>query len=86
MFWNAAHSPLDFTHSQLKGYLGLIFKKNYPFLEDVNQCFKVLLKNNNQKISEHSITSGFGSHYDEAAQTWFANYMFDYLNEKSLIS
>ena len=86
LFWNAAHSPLDFTHQQLQGYLGLIFKKNFPFLQDVNKCFTVLLKNNNQNISQHSMASGFGSHYDEDAQLWFANYMYNYLNDNSLIT
>ena len=86
LFWNAAHSPLDFNDSQLKGYAGLILKKNFPFLQDVNEVFTVLLKNNNQNISEHSIASGFGSHYDEAGHQWFANYMFNYLNKNSLIT
>ena len=86
LFWNAAHSPLDFDHSQHKGYLGLIFKDNFPFLQEVNQCFTVLLKNNNQKISTHSVASGFASHYDEDGHRWFANYIFNYLTEKSLIA
>lgn len=86
LFWNAAHSPLDFTHNQLKGYAGLLLKKNFPFLQEVNQCFTVLLRNNNQKISEHSNLSGFASHYDEDGLKWFANYLFDYLQENSLIT
>ncbi len=86
LFWNASHSPLDFTHPHLKGYSGLIFKKNFPFLQEVNQCFTVLLRNNNQKISEYSKLSGFASHYDEDALKWFANYIFDYLKENSLIT
>ena len=86
LFWNAAHSPLDFKHHQLEGYSALIFKKNFPFLQEVNQCFTVLLKNNNQNISEHSITSGFGSHYDETGHKWFAKHMFNYLNKNSLIT
>ena len=86
LFWNAAHSPLDFTHPELQGYLGIIFKKYFPFLQDVNQCFTVLLRNNNQNISEHSMASGFGSHYDEDGHKWFADYMFNYLNQNSFIS
>ena len=86
LFWNAAHSPLDFKHPELEGYTALIFKKNFPFLQDVNQCFTVLLRNNNQKISEHSMASGFGSHYDEEGNKWFANYLFNYMNQNSLIS
>tara|TARA_Y100000389_G_scaffold201172_1_gene243205 strand:+ start:610 stop:1365 length:756 start_codon:yes stop_codon:yes gene_type:complete len=85
LFWNAAHSPLDFTDPELKGYLGLVFKKNFPFLQDVNECFTVLLRNNNQNISEHSMASGFGSHYDEEALKWFANYLHKYIKSNNLL-
>ena len=86
LFWNAAHSPVDFNDNHLKGYSGLIFKKNYPFIQDVNQSFTVLMENNNQKISEHSMASGFSSHYDEKAQVWFANYLYEYINSHTLLS
>ena len=44
------------------------------------------MKNNNQKISEHSMASGFSSHYDEKAQVWFANYLYEYINSHTLLS
>ena len=44
------------------------------------------MKNNNQKISEHSTASGFSSHYDEKAQLWFANHLYEHIMSNQLLS
>jgi len=84
LFWTASHTPIT-NYSELKGYLGLINKKRYPHIEDINKCYTVLMQSSNQLISKHSITSGFGSHYDEAAQVWFADYLLKYIDANSIL-
>lgn len=85
LFWTASHSQIS-NHRELKGYIGLINKRFYPFIDDIKKSYNVLMKNNNQLISKHSIASGFGSHYDEDAQIWFANYLHDHIKTNSLLS
>jgi hypothetical protein len=86
LFWTASHSVIDISHKDLKGYLGLINKKYFPYIDDITQSYNVLMKNNNQLISKPSMASGFGSHYDEPAQIWFANYLYNYIQSNSLVT
>ena len=85
LFWSASFVSINEGHKELQGYKSLIHNYTYPFLGDVNNCFTVLLQNNNQQISKFSHESGFSSHYDESAQVWFAEYMYSYLAKSSLI-
>ena len=85
LFWTASHSPIA-NHKELQGYLGLINKKYYPYIDDINQSYNVLMQKNNQLISEHSMASGFGSHYDEAAQVWFAEYLHKHIITNAVLS
>ena len=85
LFWTASHSSVQ-NYKELEGYLGLINKKYYPYIDDINQCYNVLMQNNNQLISEHSIASGFGSHYDEDSQIWFANHLYEHIMSNQLLS
>lgn len=84
LFWSASYVNITQADKELDGYKSLIFKKTYPYLDDINYSYNVLLKNNHQKISKHSIDSGFGSHYDEDAQRWFASYLHSYLAKSSI--
>ena len=85
LFWSASYVNINSVHEELDGYTGLINKKTYPYFTDINYSYNVLLKNNNQNISKHSIDGGFASHYDEDAQRWFASYLHSYLAKSSII-
>ena len=85
LFWSASYVNINSLHEELEGYTGLINKKTYPYFTDINQSYNVLLKNNGLHISEYSVESGFGSHYDEEAQRWFATYLHSYLANSSII-
>ena len=84
LFWSASHVIND-GFGELNGYKSLIHKKTFPYLGDVNSTYTVLLRNNGQKISQYSLESGFGAHYDEDAQRWFASYLHSYLANSSII-
>lgn len=85
LFWSASYVNITDEFEELSGYKSLINKKTFPYLGDVNHSYNVLLKNNGQKISQFSLQSGFGAHYDEDAQRWFASYLHSYLAKSSLI-
>ena len=85
LFWTSSYVNFTPQHKELNGYKSLVFKKRYPSFDNINLSYNVLLKNNGQKISEHSIQSGFASHYDENAQRWFASYLHSYLANSSII-
>lgn len=85
LFWSASYVNITQADKELEGYKSLVHKKTFPYLSNIEYSYNVLLKNNNQKISEHSVLSGFGSHYDEDAQRWFASYLHSYLANSSII-
>ena len=85
LFWSASYVNITQQHKELQGYKSLILKKTYPYLEDISYSYNVLLKNNGLNISKYSLESGFGSHYDEDAQRWFASYLHSYLANSSII-
>lgn len=85
LFWSASYVNITPAHKELQGYKSLIHKTTYPYFSDIDYSYNVLLKNNNQKISEFSHQSGFASHYDEESQRWFANYLYSYLANSSLL-
>ena len=85
LFWSASYVNITQQHKELQGYKSLILKKTYPYLEDISYSYNVLLKNNGLNISKYSLESGFGSHYDEEAQRWFASYLHSYLANSSII-
>ena len=85
LFWSASYVNIKNTDKELEGYKSLIHKNTFPYLDDVNNSYNVLLKRNNQKISEFSVQSGFASHYDEDAQRWFASFLHSHLAKSSII-
>lgn len=79
LFLEASHVNIPKDDPDLAGYSGLIAKKTFPYFGNPNHTLTTLLKNNGQTISEFSIQSGFGSHYDEKAQRWYASYVHSLL-------
>lgn len=84
LFLNATNSSA-LSDFDLFHYFIHINKKRFPNLFNTTQSYTELCAKNNQKISPHSISSGFNSHYDEEAHRWYADYLFDLLHERELL-
>jgi hypothetical protein len=84
LFWSAsATTPHHIDYLNL--YQNQIYKKRFPFLMNQDYSFTQLCHNNDQKVSKYSKLSGFNSHYDADAHKWFANYLYDYIQENKLL-
>lgn len=85
LFWSASYVNITQEHEELRGYKSLISKKTFPYFDNIDFSYNVLLKNNKQCISEFSNQSGFAAHYDEESQLWFAKYLHSYIANSSII-
>lgn len=84
LFVNAVDIPgslnIDFNQYQIH-----LNKKNFHHFGDPDQVYTTFCIKNNQPVSPHSITSGFNSHFDESAHTWYGNYLYTYIKDNQLL-
>ena len=85
LFIDAANSGLNTRDSRLDPYRIQINKKYYEGLDEYHNCYTTLCNSNAQKISKYSIDSGFNSHYDEDAQSWFAQHVNKILHKRNVL-
>ena len=85
LFMDAANSGLRTEDIRLDPYRIQINKKYYEGLDEYHNCFTTLCHSNAQKISKYSIDSGFNSHYDEDAQSWFAQHVNKILHKRNVL-
>ena len=84
LFINAVEIPCteDFKYNP---YTIHIKKHNYIGFDNRDEVYTTYARLNGQKISPHSIDSGFNSHYDEDTMKWYAQHLFDVIKEKDLL-
>lgn len=77
LFWNASMNTLD-RNPRYGPWLTHINPKRFPRMYDPFYCFTELCRRSDQQISQHSVESGYASHYDEEAHKWFSDFIYNY--------
>ena len=85
LFLDAANSGLKISDTNLDCYRIHIDKRYYEGFDDTNNSYTTLCHDSGQKISKYSIDSGFNSHYDEDAQSWFAQHVNKILHKRNVL-
>lgn len=84
LFINAVTIPcLDFE--KFNCYKVHVNQDRFLGFSNSDDAYTNYARLSNQKISPHSIDSGFNSHYDEATMKWYAEHLFDFIKDKDLL-
>ena len=85
LFLDAANSGLKIGDTRLDPYRLQIDKRYYEGFDEPSNSYTTLCHNSGQKIAKGSIDSGYNSHYDEDAQSWFAQHVNKILHKRNVL-
>tara|TARA_Y100000114_G_scaffold47027_1_gene42842 strand:- start:650 stop:1390 length:741 start_codon:yes stop_codon:yes gene_type:complete len=86
LFLSATPGPADMAQSQeFHKYSLHVDKKKFDGFRDGNLSFTSKAHIAGKQISRFSVDSGFNSHYDEDTHKWYADYLFDLIQDKKLL-
>ena len=86
MFLNATPTCADLAQrKEFDSYSIHVDRSRFPDFRYADKSYTTLCHQNDQSISQHSVESGFNSHYDEEAHKWYAQYLFDLIKDKELL-
>ena len=84
LFINAVTIPcLDFE--KFNCYKVHVNQDRFIGFSNSDDAYTNYARLSNQKISPHSIDSGFNSHYDEDTMKWYGNHLFDIIKDRDLL-